>query len=269
MDLHTVVGRGPEGVISGEDVERAATASIPEAPAAGPEPAPSGAAVAGERLATMRKAIGTLMARSKREIPHYYLSQEIDLSRAMAWLEAENERRPVVRRLLPAALMLRAVALACREVPDVNGFWTGDAFQPGEAVHLGVAIAVRGGGLLAPAIRDADRKDVDTVMEELRDLVGRARSGRLRRAEMADPTITVTNLGEQGPEIVYGVIYPPQVALVGFGRIADRPRAVDGAVGVRPVVTSTLSADHRASDGRVGGRFLLAVDRLLQRPEEL
>lgn len=106
-------------------------------------------------------------------------------------------------------------------------------------------------------------------MQRLRDLVNRARTGSLRSSEMSDPTITVTNLGDQGVESVFGVIYPPQVALVGFGRVVERPWADHGMVGARPVVTATLSADHRASDGREGAVFLSTVDRLLQEPDQL
>ena len=136
-------------------------------------------------------------------------------------------------------------------------------------MHLGVAVALRGGGLVAPAIHDADRLSPDELMAALRDLVARARAGRLQRAEMSDPTITVTNLGDLGVESVFGVIYAPQVALVGFGRVVEQPWATDGLLGVRPVVTATLSADHRVSDGLRGGRFLARVDELLQEPEEL
>jgi pyruvate dehydrogenase E2 component (dihydrolipoamide acetyltransferase) len=136
-------------------------------------------------------------------------------------------------------------------------------------VHLGVAVSLRGSGLIAPAIHDADRLTLQELMDSLRDLVGRVRSGRLRSSEMADSTVTVTNLGDQGVDDVHGVIYPPQVALVGFGRIAERPWASDGMLGVRPTVRATLAADHRASDGLVGARFLTTLDRLLQNPEEL
>ncbi|HET6968622.1 MAG TPA: 2-oxo acid dehydrogenase subunit E2, partial [Ornithinibacter sp.] len=107
------------------------------------------------------------------------------------------------------------------------------------------------------------------LMAAMRDLVGRARAGRLRGTEMSDPTLTVTNLGDQGVECVHGVIYPPQVALVGFGRVVERPWAVEGMLAVRPVVTLTLAADHRATDGFGGGRLLAAIDQLLQTPEEL
>jgi pyruvate dehydrogenase E2 component (dihydrolipoamide acetyltransferase) len=209
------------------------------------------------------------MARSKREIPHYYLTLRIDLSRALAWLGAENARRPIAERVLPAALLLRAVALAAREVPEMNGAHVDGSFRPSEAVHLGVGVSLRGGGLVAPTLRDADRKGLDALMRELAELVQRTRAGVLRSSELGDATLTVTNLGELGAESVHGVIYPPQVALVGFGRIAEAPWAAGGMLGVRPVVVATLAADHRASDGHRGSRFLAAIDRLLQEPEKL
>jgi pyruvate dehydrogenase E2 component (dihydrolipoamide acetyltransferase) len=217
----------------------------------------------------MRQAIGAAMTRSKREIPHYYLSTTIDLQAAQTWLAARNAERPVTERLLPSVLFLKAVALALREVPELNSLWAADRPQPSPHVHLGVAISLRGGGLVAPAIHDADRKTLDELMSDLRDLVSRARAGTLRSSEMSDATITVTNLGDQGAEAVFGVIYPPQVAIVGSGRVVERPWVVGGQVVPRPVVTATLSADHRASDGHRGGLFLAAVDRLLQSPEKL
>jgi len=172
-------------------------------------------------------------------------------------------------RLVPAALLLKATALATAKHPQLNGFWLDDAFQPGSGVHLGVAVSLRGGGLVAPALHEADRMSVEETMARMRDLVTRARAGRLRGAELTDPTLTVTNLGDQGVESVYGVIYPPQVALVGFGTVVERPVAVDGLLGIHPVTQLTLSADHRATDGFTGGRFLAAIDELLQHPEKL
>ncbi len=227
------------------------------------------AAVVEGRQAAMRKAIGALMARSKREIPHYYLSTTIDLSSASAWLERANLERPVSKRLVAPVLLLKATALAVARVPEMNGFMVNDESMPSEVVHVGVAVSLRTGGVIAPAIHNADKLSLDELMRALKNLVGRARKGVLRSSEMSDPTITVTNLGDLGVEAVFGVIYPPQVALVGFGRIAQRPWASDGMLGVRPCVTATLSADHRASDGHRGGLFLGEIDRLLQDPENL
>lgn len=217
----------------------------------------------------MRRAIGQVMARSKREIPHYYLGADIDMTRALAWVEEENLRRSMADRLLPAVLLLKAAARAIGDVPEVNGFWLDDAFQPSDDVHLGVAVSLRHGGLIAPAIHHADQKSLDELMTALKDIVARARTGRLRSSEMSDPTITVTNLGDRGVGEVYGVIYAPQVALIGFGKATPRPWVVDGLLGIRPIVRATLSADHRVSDGHRGGIYLQAVDRYLQEPEQL
>jgi pyruvate dehydrogenase E2 component (dihydrolipoamide acetyltransferase) len=179
-------------------------------------------------------------------------------------LEAENQKRPIKERLLPAVLLLKAVALALGDVPELNGYWIDDRHQPQEAVHIGFAIALRQGGLIAPAIHHVDLKSLDELMEALRELIPRARSGRLRSSEMTAATITVTNLGDLGVETVYGVIYPPQVALVGFGKIMEQPWAENGMLGIRPVLTATLAADHRATDGRRGAQFLDALNHYLQ-----
>jgi pyruvate dehydrogenase E2 component (dihydrolipoamide acetyltransferase) len=154
-------------------------------------------------------------------------------------------------------------------VPQFNGFHENGAYRAGPGIHVGWAIAVRGGGLVPPAIHDADRKSLPELMLALRELVQRARAGGLRSSELTDPTITVTSLGERGAESVPGVIYPPQVAIVGFGRFVERPWVVDGQVVVRPLVTATLAADHRASDGHLGGQLLAAIDRALQAPVDL
>jgi pyruvate dehydrogenase E2 component (dihydrolipoamide acetyltransferase) len=283
VELARVTGSGTGGVITRADVERAASAR--PAPAAGAPPAEAPAAesapapaVAGpppreperaaDRQAAMRQAIAAAMTRSNREIPHYYLATDIDLSRALVWLERENLGRPVAERLLPSALLLRAVALALRQVPELNGFWLDGAFRPSERVNLGVAISLRGGGLVAPAIHDADTLGIGALNAKLLDLVQRARTGRLRSSELTEATATVTQLGDLGAGSVFGLIYPPQVALVGFGKIAERPWAEGGMVGSRRVVTATLAADHRASDGHRGGMLLAAIDRLLQTPEK-
>lgn len=254
VDPFTLRGTGPGGAVVSADVE---TAAIPEPRAAPFDPT------------AMREAIAAAMARSNREIPHYYLQTTIDMTRATAWLEAENAERPPVNRLLMAALLMKATALALRNVPELNGHFIDGALQHMDGVHVGMAIALRGGGLVAPAIHDTDQLSLDAVMAALRDLSTRVRKGRFRSSELSDPTITVTNLGDRGVETVYGVIYPPQVAIVGFGKATDRPWASAGVVTVCPVMTATLSADHRVSDGRRGAQFLDALNALLQDPETL
>jgi pyruvate dehydrogenase E2 component (dihydrolipoamide acetyltransferase) len=217
----------------------------------------------------MRSAIGAAMARAKREIPHLYLSTTVDLTRSLVWLSAENQRQPITERLLPVVLFIKAVARACVEVPALNGFWIDEGFAPGPGVHVGCAIALRGGGLVAPALHDVDRKALDALAREFGDLVKRARAGGLRSSEMSDATITLTNLGELGAESAYAIIYPPQVAIVAFGRIVERAWVVDGRIEPRSVVTVSVSADHRVTDGREAGLFLAAINRALQAPESL
>ena len=261
IDPATVPGTGPDGAITREDIERAAAARRAEARAERPR--------AGIDAGRMRQTIAAAMARSKREVPHFYLSTTIDMHRAMAWLAEENLKRPVADRLLYGVLLIKAVALALREFPEVNAVWKEGRLVQSDAIHVGVAISLRQGGLVAPALHDADRQSLGDLMRSFRDLVQRARAGGLRSSELSDPTITVTSLGEQGVETVFGIIYPPQVAIVGFGKVVERPWSVGGAVVSRPLVTATLSADHRVTDGHRAGLFLAAIDRLLQEPSRL
>jgi len=262
VELARISGTGPAGSVIERDVRRAALAAQPEEHEVK-------VATAEDRQRAMQRAIGALMARSKREVPHYYLSATIDLSVAASWLDQSNLDRPVSDRLVMATLLFSATARAVKRVPEMNGFYVEGTFTPSEAVHLGVAISQRSGGLIAPAIHDADQLGLAELMARVKDLVIRARSGVLRSSEMSDSTITVTNLGDRGVESVFGVIYPPQVALVGFGRVREQPWAEGGVVSVRPCVVATLSGDHRVSDGMRGGRFLSEIERLLQEPEKL
>jgi pyruvate dehydrogenase E2 component (dihydrolipoamide acetyltransferase) len=217
----------------------------------------------------MRAAIAAAMSRSKREIPHYYLSEAIPMAAALDWLRERNAGRPITERILPAALLLKAVAAALARTPELNGLFRDGRFEPAPAVHAGVAISLRGGGLVAPAIHDVSEKTLPELMADLTDLVARARAGSLRSSEMSDPTITVTNLGDKGVDAVFGVIYPPQVAIVGFGRPGQQVVVVDGGIRVATTVQSSLAADHRASDGARGALFLAEINRQLQNPGEL
>lgn len=259
LDLAAVAGSGPEGAITHADVERSLAVG----------PAPEMKRAPGIDLDAMRLAIAAAMARSKREIPHYYLAHEVDVTGCEAWLAQQNATLPPDRRLLLGALALKATAIAARRFPAFNGFYRDGRYEPSPSIHVGVAIAIRGGGLAAPALHDVDQLPVDALMSRMRDLVQRTRLGRIRSSEISDPTITVSSLGERGVEVLYGVIYPPQVAIIGFGKVVARPWVVDGSVGPRSIVTITLSADHRVSDGHGGALFLSEIGKLLQQPERL
>jgi pyruvate dehydrogenase E2 component (dihydrolipoamide acetyltransferase) len=261
VDLDRVTGTGPGGAIQVADVERAA------AEGAGKVISPKEEAVS--MALRHRRAIAAAMARSNREIPHYYLQTRIDMSRVLAWLKEHNAQRPMEERLLPAVLLTKAVALALKQTPELNGFWLEERLVQKQAVHIGFAIALREGALIAPAVHDVDTKSLDQLRVALSDLIARARAGRLRSSELSDATITVTNLGDLGVETLFGVIYPPQVALVGFGRIREQPWSENGMLGVRPVLVASLAADHRATDGLRGAQFLGALERCLNAPETL
>lgn len=266
------------GAVTADDVIRATQAreqAEPETAPAGPSTAatgsPGGGAEPGddeERRASRRQATAALMGRAAREIPHYYVAQTMDVTHALDRLSSHNAPLPPRQRVLPAVLFLRATAAACVAVPELNGHWVGDAFQPATAVDLGVAVAVRGGGLVTPRIRGAEALGLDELMGALTDVVGRARNGRLRARELLPGSITVSSLADGGPEALYGVIYPPQVAVVGIGGIAERPWAESGMLTVRRTVTVTLGADHRATDGRIGAKFLAAFEKALAETEE-
>ncbi len=261
IDLSIITGSGPGGAITYADVERHLGVA-----AAAP---PAKKRAIGLDLPAMRIAIAAAMARSKREIPHYYLEHRVDVTPCEQWLTQKNAALPPDSRVLIGALALKAVALAARRFPAFNGFYRDDKFEPSQAVHVGVAIAIRGGGLASPALHDADQLSLDELMSRMRDLVQRTRAGRIRSSEMSNSTITVSSLGERGVEALYGIIYPPQVAIVGFGKVVARPWVVDGAIGPRSVVTITLSGDHRVSDGHAGALFLAEIGKLMQEPDKL
>jgi len=260
VDLSTVTGSGPAGAITYADVERRLGEAV--AP-------PEKRRAPWLDLEAMRTAIAAAMARSKREIPHYYLEHQVDVTACEQWLAQKNATLPPENRLLFGALPVKAAALAARRFPAFNGFYRDNKFEPAQAVHVGVAIAIRGGGLAAPALHDTDQLSLDELMSRMRDLVQRTRAGRIRSSEISDPTITVSSLGERGVEALYGIIYPPQVAIIGFGKTVVRPWVVDGAIGPRSVVTITLSGDHRVSDGHAGALFLAEIGKLLQEPNKL
>ncbi|MDQ1242304.1 MAG: hypothetical protein QG550_1555 [Pseudomonadota bacterium] len=264
IDVATLQGSGPGGVITLEDVEHAHSAPQPTA-----QPSTAGAGSDSGSAAGMREAIAAAMSRSKREIPHYYLATTVDVTPATEWLAAHNASAPVAERLLFAALLVKAIALTCVEMPGFSGFHREGRFEASPAVHVGVAVALRGGGLVAPAIMETAGKSLTALMDDFRALVMRARAGRLRASELAAPTIILTSLGESSVDAVFPIIQPPQVAIVGAGEVVTRPWVVDGAVQPRQVVTLSLGADHRVTDGRLGAQFLARVAQRLADPGSL
>ena len=261
IDLATVKGSGPGGVVVLQDVENSGSEDHQQA---------SKPKHVGTPIEEMRKAIAAAMTRAKQTIPHFYLSETIDVDPAIRFLESRNANLPPSERILLGALFVRAATLAATKVPVMNGhFSEGNGFQPSAGVNTGVAVALRGGGLVAPALMNANDMNLEQTMAGMRDLVARARAGRLRSSEMTLGTITVSSLGDTGAEEMIGVIFPPQVALVGLGAPHLRPWVVNGEVVPRHVVRLTISADHRVSDGRQVARYIAAFEDAIQKPETL
>lgn len=250
VDLAEVRGSGPRGAVTAADL----TAPHPTPPS---QTDPR----------SMRRVIADRMARSNREIPHYHLLRQVDITDLLAWLATENESRPISARILPAACYVQAVARAAARHPALNGFWTDDQFVAGPTVNVAMAISLRRGGLVAPHIASTDQLSVAEIMEHLTEMVAAARSGNLKSRWMTGSTITITNLGDSGADLVHGVISPPQVALVGIGRPVRRPWVVGDDIVVRTIVDVTLAADHRATDGVSGSRFLDTLAAQLERRE--
>lgn len=261
IDIATLKGTGPEGSITKNDIDRAVRIKGVSLKEVGEDK---------EELETkgLRSAIASAMSRSNREIPHFYLEAKIDLSKALAWLKETNKKREVKDRLLAVVLLIKATAKAVEQVPEVNAYWE-NGLQVKEAINIGFAVSLRQGGVVIPAIHNAEQKSLAELMSVLTDLIPRARVLKLRSSELSESTITITNIGEGNVDKVYGVIYPPQVAIVGFGNIADEAWAENGSIGARPVIHVTLAADHRAIDGYLGSRFLTAIKDHLQNPEAL
>lgn len=256
VDLNGVECSSPDGAITLADVERTHAQARAARPAV-------------DRMAAMRAAISAAMARSKREIPHYYVSSEISIEAAARHLEAINLQLPVDRRILPFALQLKAIAMALRVVPQLNGLFVDGQFRPSDAIHIGVVTSLRGGGLVVPAIHAVDTLPLPELMADLRDTLSRARSGKLRASDLADGVVTVSNMGDLGADTVWGVIYPPQVAIIGLGRIRPRPVVRDGTLVVERTVITSVAADHRVSDGLQAARFLQAFADVLAQPQSL
>lgn len=271
VDISLLKGTGPEGSIVKKDVEKAISEEekpTQEAEKKTDETKEISAKPAVPNANAMRMAVAAAMSKSNRDIPHYYLEKRMDMSKAMDWVKETNKERPIQKRLLPVALLIKAVAKALDEVPDLNATWD-NGLQRKNEINIGFVVSLRSGGIVVPAILQTDSKTVDEIMETINDIIPRARAFKLRSSELSQSTFTITSIGEGGADKVFGLIYPPQVGIVGLGEISEQPFAEEGMLGIRPVVDVTLAADHRATDGLIGSKFLAALNRHLQNPDKL
>ena len=259
IDLSQIQGTGEEGAITKEDVENAIAQK---------EKIANSEEKNIPQVQAIRSAVAAAMSKSNREIPHYYLEKRIDMTKALAWLGETNHKLPIQKRLLPAALLIKSVAQSLVDFPNLNASWD-NVLQLKKEINIGFVVSLRGGGIIIPTIHNANLKNTSEIMEALNDIIPRARAMKLRSSDLSDSTITITSLGEGGADVVFGVIYPPQVAIIGFGGSSQQAVVENGMLGIRHVFTVTLAGDHRATDGLTGSDFLVTLNKHLQNPESL
>ncbi len=269
LDLSTLAGRGsgPEGRIVKADVERAlASPSAVSSPAAAATPQAPSADAELRELTPMLKAIARRMAESKATVPHFYVSSEIDMTRAVQTRAELNEGLAARgEKISLNDLIVRACALALMEHPQAHRSYVDGRHAYHAHASIGIAVALDD-GLVVPVLRDADTLSVREIAAAGRDLAARAREGKLKQREIEGGTFTVSNLGMMGVSAFSAIINPPESAILAVGATTERPVALDGQVVVRSVMTVTLACDHRACSGADGARLLQSIKRNLQAP---
>ena len=217
-------------------------------------------------LTPMRAAIARRMTQSKQEAPHFYVTTDILMQRVLGAADEHNEGRSREERVTLTAFLVRAAALALAEHRSFNAVWSGATLELVDSINIGVAIAVPD-GLIAPALLDCEHRDVLSIARGLRDLVERSRTGKWRAPEINDATFTLSNLGMFEVTAFTAIVTPPQVAILATAKVQQLPRLVDGAVVAAPVMTATLSSDHRAVDGAAAARLLGTFKARLEDPQ--
>ncbi len=264
LDISRLAGSGPGGRVIRRDVEGAGTAAAPrgvprrELPLTGPE-------FRDEPLSAMRKVIAQRLAASLGPVPHFYLTIEVDMRRAKELRESANLLDPNLK-LTYNDIILKAVAAALRQHPEVNASFMGEAVRYHNRVHIAMAVAVEGGGLITPVIRDCDRKTLQQISAEAKELAARARVRKLKPEEYVGATFSVSNLGMMGIDEFSAVINPPEGAILAVGAVVEKPVAVDGRIEIGTRCRMTLSSDHRVVDGATGAKFLQTLRQILENP---
>jgi pyruvate dehydrogenase E2 component (dihydrolipoamide acetyltransferase) len=225
------------------------------------------------KLAKMRSAIASIMSQSNKDIPHFYMSLEVSIDNAQRWLEQTNHDMAPQAHIILIALLLKAVAITLKTYPELNGFYLNDRFEQAKDINIANVISLRTGGVVVPLIANIDQLTVFETMKALRDITIRSRSvksgGRLRNSELSGATITITNMGERGADCVFGIIHPPQVAIIGFGKVKKIAQVCGDKINIGEQLTICLSADHRVIDGILAAKFLNRLAKILQKPEQL
>ena len=281
LELADITGTGPNGRIIRQDVERRAThvpvtqagAAAVAAPTA-PRPSalprrpalsPTGPEYSDEPLTSMRRVIATRLVQSKGPVPHFYLAIEVNMQRAKELRESANLLDAELK-LSYNDIILKACAAALRQNPEVNASFQGESIRFHNRVHLGMAVATEGGGLITPVLRNADTKSLAEISSETKELAARARTRKLLPEEYAGSTFSISNLGMMGIDEFSAIINPPEGAILAVGAVAEKPVVVEGRVEVGLRCRLTLSCDHRVVDGATGAKFLQSLKQIIENP---
>ena len=264
LDLQGVQGSGPGGRIIKRDIEAAvASGSVKQQPTAG-RFVPAGEDYRDAPLTQIRKTIARRLSESIGPIPTFYLTAEFDMER-VAEMRAAMAAMGDEFKVSFNDIVLKAVATALAQHPEVNAHWLGDKIRYFNRVHLGMAVAIED-GLITPVIFDADQKRMSEISRESRELAKRARERKLKPEEYTGSTFSVSNLGMFGIDQFTAIINPPEVGILAVGALEEKPVVVDGALAHRKRMRVTMSCDHRVVDGALGARFLQTLRRLIENP---
>ena len=266
LDLQAVQGSGPGGRIIKRDIEAAVASGVsPRGAVPGSRfPAPAEGDFRDVALTQIRKTIARRLAESIGPIPTFYLTAEFDMER-VAEMRTAMAAMGDEYKVSFNDIVLKAVATALSQHPEVNAHWLGDKIRYFSRVHLGMAVAIED-GLITPVIFDADRKRMSEISIEARELAKRARERKLKPEEYTGSTFSVSNLGMFGIDQFTAIINPPEVGILAIGALEDKPVVIDGALSHRKRMRITMSCDHRVVDGALGARFLQTLRRLIENP---
>jgi pyruvate dehydrogenase E2 component (dihydrolipoamide acetyltransferase) len=264
IDLTTLQGTGPGGRIIRRDVESATAAGAPSAVSV-PQFAPQGPEFRDEPLSQMRKTIAQRLAQSLGPVPHFYLTIDVDMKKAKELRESANKLNPDMK-LTYNDIIVKACAVALTQNPAVNASFTGSAIRYHNRIHLGIAVAIEGGGLITPVVRDCNLKTLQQISAESKDLIARARTRKLKPEEYTGGTFSVSNLGMMGIVEFSAVINPPEGAILAIGSVEEKPVAENGQIVIGYRCRMTLSCDHRVVDGAIGAKFLQSLQQILENP---
>ncbi len=275
IDLSAVTGTGPNGRITERDIESYQPGAAEPAPAAAPAPAPAPAAAPAAapddsriELSRMRQTIARVTSDSKANAPHFYVTAEIDMGKAMAMRRDVNDASDPENRVSVNDLMVKACAIALGNHPKFNSFFRGDYLEVHGAMNIGIAIALDT-GLILPGVSNCESKSLVQIAAATKDLISRANSGTLRNEEYSSTTFSISNMGMFDVESFTAIIYPPHAAILAVGSVKQVPVVRDGELTVGTMMKATLSTDHRVADGAEAAQFLMDIKRVLENPVSL